>query len=571
MARRRSRTDRRARWQVLAPLVVLGLAAAACGDGGGDGAGPGSAAATPTTEARDEGDPVAGGSVTVGLVIESSSLRPGTGTFNYNVGYALMDPLMVQTAEGTVEPYLAESLVANDALTEYALTLREGVTFHDGTPLDAEAIKSNFDIYLKSDASTLRGTLRYVDSFEVTGELTGTYTLSQPSAAFPDLLVTAAGMPFSPTAAESLGDAYLDNPVGTGAFRFVSWTRDSNLVVERYDDYWQEGLPYLDEITFRPITDEETRYSSLLSGDLDAIASQREHIVARALGDEEQDLVKTAVFVGNSAGGSVINTLMPPVDDARVRLALAHALNQEDVISVMSGTGITPVMTQYFGEESPYYSDEVAAAWPTYDPEAASEVLQGYVDDPARSDGKAPGAPVTIDYQCGVDPAQVERSQVYQAMWAAIGIQVNLIQVEPALYVDGVIGGPGSEPPFVGDYMINCWTFGSEADPFTTFDNSFGPVATQANNVSNYTSPSLDEQIQILGSSDDLEVRRAAVEAIGLELAEKVPNVFAGSSVFMIATDPDLNNVNGWVLPDGTEGSGQTNMVTHWSQVWQTG
>lgn len=74
------------------------------------------------------------------------------------------------------------------------------------------------------------------------------------SAAFPDLLVTAAGMPFSPTAAESLGDAYLDNPVGTGAFRFVSWTRDSNLVVERYDDYWQEGLPYLDEITFRPVT-----------------------------------------------------------------------------------------------------------------------------------------------------------------------------------------------------------------------------------------------------------------------------------------------------------------------------
>ncbi|CAA9235985.1 MAG: Dipeptide-binding ABC transporter, periplasmic substrate-binding component [uncultured Acidimicrobiales bacterium] len=551
------------------------MALVACGGGDDtDDAGaendPGTEAGVATTEPSDEGEPTRGGDISVGLIAESTSLRPGTGTFNLNIGYAIMDPLMVQTAERTVEPYLAESLVPNEDLTEYTLTLREGVTFHDGTPLDAEAIKSNFDTYLKASTSTLQGALRYVTSFDVTGELTGVYKLSQSSAAFPDVLVTPAGMPFSPTAAEAKGDAYIDSPVGTGPFTFVSWTKDNNLVVERNEDYWQEGLPYLDRITFRPLTDEESRYSSLVAGDLDAIASQREHIVARALADEEQDILKTSVFVGNSAGGSVINTLVPPVDDPRVRRGLAHAINQDDVITVMSGTGITPPMTQFFGAESPYYSEAVAAAWPAYDTEAARASLQEYIDDPSRSDGKAPGSPVSIEYQCGVDPAQRERSQVYQAMWSDVGVDVTLSTIEVTQYITDVIGTADTDPPFAGEYMINCWTFGSEADPFTTFDNTFGPVPTQANNTSNYTSATLDEQIQILGSSDDIEVRKAAVEAIGMELAEQVPNVFAGSSVFMIATNPSLNNVNGWTLPDGTPGSGQTAMVTHWSQVWQS-
>ncbi len=95
-------------------------------------------------------------------------------------------------------------------------------------------------------------------------------------------------------------------------------------------------------------------------------------------------------------------------------------------------------------------------------------------------------------------------------------------------------------------------------------------MATQANSTSNYTSETLDEQIQILGASDDLEVRKAAVEALGMELAELLTNVFAGSSVFMTATDPTLSNVNGWTLPDGTPGNGQTALVTHWNRVWQS-
>ena len=151
----------------------------------------------------------------------SQSWRPGTGSWaspGYNVAYAIMDPLMARTAEGTIEPYLAESLEPNDDFSEWTLTLRDGVTFHDGTPLDAQAIKDNFDIYLTAPESNVAGVLGNVESFEVTGDLTGVYMLAEGNAAFPDLLTTSPGMPFSPTAAEELGEDFNSEPVGTGPF-----------------------------------------------------------------------------------------------------------------------------------------------------------------------------------------------------------------------------------------------------------------------------------------------------------------------------------------------------------------
>jgi peptide/nickel transport system substrate-binding protein len=131
--------------QALDVLLTLALVAAACGgdddEGGGDDAAgetgdEGEEGGTPTTEARDEGEPVQGGSITVGLEAESNGWRPGTASWassGYNVAYTIHDPLMARTAEGSVEPFLAESLEPNEDASEYTLTLRPDVTFHDGT------------------------------------------------------------------------------------------------------------------------------------------------------------------------------------------------------------------------------------------------------------------------------------------------------------------------------------------------------------------------------------------------------------------------------------------------------
>ncbi|MBJ7454272.1 MAG: ABC transporter substrate-binding protein, partial [Blastococcus sp.] len=255
-------------------LVSVGIAGlllgtAACGGGDSEGT---DAEAGAVSDVSEAGDPVEGGEITVGLEAETNSWLPSEGTFNQpgtNVAYAIYDPLMHRTAEGTVEPYLAESMEPNAELTEWTLKLRPNVQFHDGTPLDAAALKSNFDDYLKAPASKVAASLADVTSLDVVDDLAVVYKLTGPNAAFPDNLVTAAGWPFSPTAAAAAGEDAGANPVGTGPFAFVSWQRDSNLVVEKNENYWQEGLPHLDKITFRPIPDEDTRLSSLQSSDID--------------------------------------------------------------------------------------------------------------------------------------------------------------------------------------------------------------------------------------------------------------------------------------------------------------
>ena len=308
---------------------------------------------------------------------------------------------MHRTEDGALEPYLAESLEPNAELTEWTLTLRPDVQFHDGTPLDAQALKTIFDDYLKAPGANTAASLAEVTSLDVVDDLTAVYRLSQANAAFPELLISPPGWPFSPTAAAAAGEDAGAEPVGTGPFRFVSWQRDSNLVVEKNEDYWQEGLPHLDKITFRPIPDEDTRLASLQSGDVDVMQSLRQGTVIRA---RDLEGVDNYEHLGSNSGGGTLNTSKPPFDDLRVRQALAYALDQEALIEVLGGAGVTPPTTQFYSEDSPYYSEKVAEAYPSYDPDKARELIDDYVNDPDRSDGLPVGTAAVLHLQLPAGP-----------------------------------------------------------------------------------------------------------------------------------------------------------------------
>jgi peptide/nickel transport system substrate-binding protein len=434
------------------------------------------------TQVSEQGDPVEGGEITVGLEAETSSWLPGEGTFNQpgvNVAYAIYDPLMHRTADGDVEPYLAESMEPDADCTEWTLTLRPGVTFHDGTPLDAQALKTIFDEYLTAPGANTAASVDEVTSLDDVDDLTVVYRLVEANAAFPVLLISSPGWPFSPTAAAAAGEDAGANPVGTGPFRFVSWQRDSQLVVEKNEDYWQEGLPHLDRITFRPMPDEDTRLASLQSGDIDVMQSLRQSTVIRA---RELDGIDNYEHLGSNSGGGTVNTSKPPFDDVRVRRALAHALNQEAIIEVLGGAGVTPPTTQFFSEDSPHYSEEVAGSYPAYDPEKAQELYDEYVDDPERSDGTE------------------------------------------------------------------------------------GPL-----NMTAFQSPDIDEQLDILRTTTDIDERKAAVEEIGLIVNENVPNTFSGGTLTVMAAQEQLKNLDGWVFPDGTRGNGAASAQVMWGHAWLAG
>jgi peptide/nickel transport system substrate-binding protein len=537
-------------------LVGLLLGSAACG--GGDEDGSGAAQEGTVEDVSEQGDPVEGGEITVGLEAETNSWLPGEGSFSNSgttVAYAIYDPLIKRTADGEFRPYLAESMEPNADLTVWTLTLRPDVRFHDGTPLNAQALKTIFDEYLTAPTSNVKNTLAEVTSLDVVDDLTATYTLKAPNAAFPDLLTGSPGWPFSPTAAAAAGADAGSEPVGTGPFSFVSWQRDSNFVVEKNEDYWQEGLPHLDGITFRPIPDEDTRLSSLQSGDIDAMQTLRQSTVAKA---RDLDGVDNYEYLGNNSGSSIINTSIAPFDDLRVRQALAYAIDQPALIDVIGGTGLTPEASQYFSPDSPFYSEEAAEAFPTYDAERAQEFYDDYINDPQRSDGQPVGTDLAFTYRCPPDPTLNELSQLYQSFWNQLGMDVTLETVEQAAHVQNGIAK---------DYEVQCWRVGAETDPYTTLKNAFteGPL-----NFTGYTSPEIDEGLDTLRTTTDLAERQGAVAQISMDISENLPNLFTGYTLTDIAVRDVVKNVDGWTFPDGSEGDGVPGAQAMWGFVWTT-
>ncbi len=561
------------RW--LACLLVLFLVAAACGGddegGGGESAGGGGDDDTTTTTTEALGEAVSGGEIIVGLEAESNSWLPGEASWatgGSNVANAIYDPLMARGDDGELRPFLAESMEPNEDLTEWTMTLREGVLFHDGTELTADVIKTIFDEYLKAEGANTAGSLSYVDEVRVDGPLIATYVLSEGNAAFPDLLQGAIGMPFSVEAARAAGDDAGSQPVGTGAFVFDSWQRDSQLVVTKNPDYWREGLPYLDRITFRPIPDEDARIQSLLSGDLQAMQSLRGSAVKQIIEAAENGGFTAYQFNGNESGASILNVLVPPLDDVRIRTAIAHSSDQQSVAEVLGDDGLVEPTTQFFSTDSPWWSQAVADAYPKYDPDAGAALVEEYVNDPERSDGKPVGAAPTIEYNCPPDPSLIEVSQLVQAQQAVIGIEVTLNQVEQAAHIANAIGSPDSDPPFLGDYIANCWRIGDENDPATTLANAFGEVASQPLNFTNFQSDELDALLTELETTAEFDERYAIVEEIGLLLNEQVPVSFGVGTATVIGTSDRVKNVAGWTFPDGTLGNGHPSAVGRWREVW---
>jgi peptide/nickel transport system substrate-binding protein len=552
------------RLRLVALLTATLLALSACGggdDGGTTSPQPGGEG-TDTTEAPDEGEPQQGGEIVVAVESETNNWLPGTfaGTqAGYNVARSIYDSLMLKTEDGEVEPYLAESLEPNDDLTEWTLTLREGVMFHDGTPLNAEALKSNFDDHLKAEGANTLNNLRDVESMEIDDELTVRYVLSQPNAGLPELLQGPIGWPFSPTAAAELGEEAGNRPVGTGPFKFVSWTRDESFVAERNEDYWQEGLPYLDRITFRPIPDEDTRAASLESGDIDATHSVR--LSAFLSQVNEMDGVDVHLGPGNSGSGAIFNTSQPPVDDVRIRRSLSYALDQRGLIEVIAGAAAdqTEERTQYFAESSPFYSETVADAWPTNDPEEAQRLYDEYINDPDRSDGQPVGSPVQIEFNCTNIPSLQEQAQAYQGMWQAIGYQVQLNALEQSVHIQNALAG---------EFMVNCWRQGGDNDPYIDLSNAFGDPEISVQNFTDYHNETVQEILDTLRTEADTEVRAEAIERLGLLFAEDVPNTWTGGNNEFIAVRDALNGVTTWTFPDGTTGNGAHTGITLWGQVW---
>jgi peptide/nickel transport system substrate-binding protein len=509
------------------------------------------------------GEPQHGGAVRVGLEAEMPGWAPWEDTWSQSgwmVARAVYDTLLERDEEGVPQPYLAESVEPDDDFTAYTLTLREGVEFHDGTPLDAEAVVANLEVH-RQDGARRSADLAAVDQIVAEDELTVRIELDQPHVAFADYLTREVGIVASPASIED-GTASSE-PVGTGPFVFESWQRDQQLDVVRNDDYWREDLPYLDEVSFRPIPDEDARLQSLFSGDIEAMHSLRQSIIAQAR--ERADEFNLYEHMANNSGGAGFNQAIPPFDDRRVREAWAYSIDQEELIAVLGGTGISPPARGWFNPASPWYDEGIEELWPSQDLDRAQAALDDYVQDPERSDGKEPGDPVTFEFNTPPDPSLLETAGVYQAQVGQIGMEMEISTMDQAQLTVEAVGEP---PDFIGTHQVSITRVNQESDPDYLVP-LFAPGAPT--NTSNFVHEEFFDLLLEARRTPDFEERRELYFEAQTILAEELVFTTTGHTATMVGTTADLFGLDDWELPDGTPGVGHPESMARWHSAWLDG
>jgi peptide/nickel transport system permease protein/peptide/nickel transport system substrate-binding protein len=483
-------------------LVAFALGVAACGSDDGD---EGSATteggtATPSSDATSapgstsperpaEGEPVSGGELTVLHVSSPASLDPvsgGSGHDHLSL-YPLYDRLVnFEPTTLEAQPGLATSWDQPDPQT-LVLTLAEGVTFHDGTPFDAEAVKYNLERSLTLDTSTVKADIAMIESVEVTGPLEVTIHLNRPDASLVLILADRAGMMVSPTAAEELGAELGRKPVGTGPFTFVEFVDGDRLVLAKNAEYWQDGKPYLDELTVRYLSDAQAASNAIQTGQVDVALKMRPEQIEVPIDGVE--------FVVNPSLGTDLcyfNFSRAPFDDPDVRQAAMlavdrEALNQAHTLGL--GEPATEVFPPGYWAADPSRVDAI-----TYDPEAARELL--------AAAGHADGVDIRgLTYN---GPGQAMKAEIIQAQLAEVGIDMSIETMEV---------GTATSTFFENlSYDLYCASWSGRPDPSQTANSLF--AADTFYNAGNYDAPGMSDALEAAGASADHDERAAAFAEI---------------------------------------------------------
>ena len=325
---------------------------------------------------------------------------------------------------GNIVPSLAESWEPNQELSAWTFRLRKGVLFHNGREFDAEAVKLNI-LRIQDPAiggaDFMRGALENVDSVEVLDKYTVRINAKVPEAALPSSIMRYPIILMAPDAFETAAE----HPIGTGPFKFVSWTRWNETRLVRFENYWEtdaEGhsLPYLDEIVWKPKREDSVRLTALRTGQVHLIDDMAQADVARFT---KEHGAKYNTWQWHSGGSyMVFNWRRGVFQDKRLRTAAMHAIDRQAIHhTVYYGQG--EILDQSYPRGDPWHLEGIRSL--EYDPDRAKALLR---------EARAVGTPVKIIANTNTALAR-ETVQVIQAAWDAVGLKVTLDLLDTAPFV----------------------------------------------------------------------------------------------------------------------------------------
>ncbi len=461
----------------------------------------------------------------VALQTNPNTIEPATGDTRTasNVAWSIFNSLVWLNDEGVIVPALAESWTLSEDGLVYTFKLRQDVVFHNGYPFTAD------DVVFTWERGRGSG-ITYRESFLAVAEMVkiDNYTVEArveaPNAFVLPLMNEHWGI-LSKQYHEEVGEeGYLKHPIGTGPFKFVEWLAGDRIVLEAFEDYWEEGYPKVDRLIYRPIPDTATRFAALINDDIDIVSN---------LGPEQADAIETAENVSLVTYGqdrvfyvafnNMSTGIGTPIEDKLVRQAMSYAIDYDAIIErlfdgnaerisgfiIPGNLGFDPSITPY-----------------PYDPARAKELLAeaGYPDG------------FTIQ-MAGPAATYTNFEQVLQAVvgyWAEIGIQVELEFMESGKYWE--LQANRELPPLFGD----SWSAGTgEAYP-----RLIGSVGGEDASYAAWLDPVLVEMIREVEKTADSVERGKVYTRIMQYMHENPPFIYLYAPTAFEAINNRVKNYN---------------------------
>ena len=384
----------------------------------------------------------AGGTLRIGLNEDPDALDPARGgTFVGRLVFAAVcDKLIDTDPANEFVPRLATAWSWSDDNLALTLTLREGVTFHDGEPFDAEAARVNLDRYRAAPESLRKGELKRVAAVEVVDPKTIRLRLDQPYAPLVAALSDRAGMMISPKGLARLGGRLADELPCAGPFKLTQRVAQDRIVVDRFPGYWDAASIQLDRIVYRPIPDTTVRLVNLKAGQLDMIERMAPSDAAQVKADPKLRLIAQPALAYYTLGINLVEGR--PLADVLVRAALEASIDRTVLAEVVSDGQFIP-SNQFEAPGSRYHHPFQKV--PARNLDRARALLEG---------AKVPRPSFAITV--GNQPVELQAAQVIQSMASEAGFDVKIRAMEAnALIAAGKAGDY--------DAMLVIWS--GRADP----------------------------------------------------------------------------------------------------------
>ncbi|HEY0519711.1 MAG TPA: ABC transporter substrate-binding protein [Ilumatobacteraceae bacterium] len=482
---------------------------------------------------------------------------------------SFFDPIAAVGNDDKVHPYLAESITPNADSTQWTIKIRSGISFTDGTPVNADAVIDNIqrsglglllgsallDVAKVDDpsgATNQDGTPKKILKIEKADDSTFTIFTGKngdPASPLPwpgfDVYLTGQlGLIASPTWLKAVdADATkATSPVGSGPFIVQSYAPRDALVVTKNPNYWQKDangvqLPYLDKITFKVIEDSTTAEGALRSGDINIFSDSNAAVIADFVDDTAFPMVQTTQHVETNY--LLVDTAKPgPYSDARVRCALSKAVDRQELIDLTGGGLLQPANGVFSPGQEGYLDDNGFNM--DQDIDGAKALIADYQKD-------HPG-PVQVTYGHTADRTGDQVADLLKGYWSQIGVDTTVETIPQDQFITNALFG-------ADNFFIYGWRqhAGLQVDEQNFWWNSRGaaPDGALSLNFARINDPIVDDNLAKARSETDPAARKAAAEAVNKEMAKQCFQIPLSYTLWATIHTPAIQGLGQTTLPDG--------------------